>query len=162
MAERDLVLTWLRNAHAMEKALEEALERHVEGAEGHPEVQSRLRLHLDDTRRHADQMAECVEALGGELSEAKDVFGQMFGAIESMLTSKYEDVRVKDSIADFAAEQFEIASYSALSEAAQRIGEEKIAKVCDEICAEEQEMARWLEQQLPEAVREALDEAKDT
>ncbi|MDQ4144916.1 MAG: ferritin-like domain-containing protein [Actinomycetota bacterium] len=161
MAERDLVLTWLRNAHAMEKALGEALRRHVRAADGHPDVQSKLRLHLEETRRHAEQMAECIEALGGEVSEAKDVFGQMFGAIENMLTKRYEDVRVKDSIADFAAEQFEIASYRALSEAARQIGEEKVAQVCDEICAQEEEMARWLEQQLPEAVRNALDEAKD-
>ena len=69
VAERDLVLKWLRNAHAMEKGLEEALERHLEATEGYPGIQSRLRLHRDETRRHAQLMAECIEALGGEVSE---------------------------------------------------------------------------------------------
>ncbi len=161
MAERDLVLTWLNNAHAMEKGLEEVFERHVRAAKGQPQLQSKLQSHLEQTRRHAEHMAGCVRAMGGELSEVKDVFGKMFGAIEDMVSRRYQDAMVKNAIADYAAEQFEIASYRALSEAARQIGEEKVAAICDEICAEEEDMARWLEQQLPGVVRDALAKVKD-
>ena len=160
MAERDLVLTWLRNAHAMEKALEEVLQRHVEDAQAHADIQSGLESHLDETRRHAEQVAECIDAMGGKVSKAKDVFANMFGAIEGMMGKPYKDKMVKDVVTDIAAEQFEIASYRALSEAARQIGEEKVARVCDEICAQEEDMARWLELQLPTAVRDALTRAR--
>ncbi len=130
-------------------------------AESEPEVQSKLQSHLDETRRHADHMAGCVQTLGGGLSEVKDVFGKMFGAIEDMVSRRYQDAMVKHAIADYAAEQFEIASYRALSQAARQIGEEKIAAICDEICGEEEEMAGWLQQQLPAVVRDALAKVND-
>lgn len=161
MSQRDLVLKWLRNVHAMEKGLEEVFERHLEAAEGYPDIQSGIQLHLDETRRHSEQIEECIDAMGGEVSGPKDAFGKMFGAIEDMLSKRYQDEMVKNALADFAAEQFEIASYRALSEAARQIGEGKVAAVCDEICAQEEGMAQWLEQQLPTAVRNALEQSRD-
>ncbi len=106
VAEKDLVLTWLRNAHAMEEALEEVLQRHVKDADGHADMQSRLQSHLNETRRHAEQVAECIDAMGGKVSKAKDVFANMFGAIEGLMTKPYKDTMVKDVVVDFAAEQF--------------------------------------------------------
>ena len=99
MADRDLVLAWLNDAHAMEKALEEVLERHVKDAEGHPDVQSRLQSHLEETRGQAEKVAECIEELGGKLSGAKAAFANMFGAVQGMLNKPLQDTLVKNAIA---------------------------------------------------------------
>ena len=59
-------------------------------------------------------------------------------------------------IADFAAEHFEIASYTALRAAAQEVGNDYIIRTCEQILADEQAMARWLEGNLPTTVQETL------
>ena len=58
-------------------------------------------------------------------------------------------------VADYATEHFEIACYRALSEAARAANQQHVAQVCGEILRDEQEMADWLNGQLPKIVREA-------
>jgi ferritin-like metal-binding protein YciE len=82
------------------------------------------------------------------------------GAVQGMMNKLLQDTLVKDAIADFAAENFEIASYKALIQSANAIGEQKVATVCEEILRDEQEMARWLEEHLSPAVNEALEGIK--
>jgi ferritin-like metal-binding protein YciE len=57
-------------------------------------------------------------------------------------------------MACYAIEYFEIASYMANAAAARELGYEDIASVCETIITEEQEMADWLEMQLPMVVRQ--------
>lgn len=133
MADRDLVIAWLNDAHATEKALEEVLERHVKDAEGHPDVQARIESHLEETRQHAERVKECVERMGGNLSQAKAAFANMLGAMQGMMNRPFQDTMVKNGIADYAAEHFEIASYRGLIDAAQQIGESEVASVCEQI-----------------------------
>jgi ferritin-like metal-binding protein YciE len=63
---------------------------------------------------------------------------------------------VKNGLADFTAENFEIASYKALITAAESLQDQETLRVCQQILADEQDMAQWLDQHLPMAVTEAL------
>ncbi len=144
MANKDLVLAWLNDAHAMERALEEVLERHVRDAEGHAEVQSRLQSHLDETRRHAEQVSECIEGMGGKVSQAKSLLANMFGAVEGMMNKPVQDTMVKNALGDYAAEHFEIASYRSLITMAEIAGEPEIARTCQQILRQEESMACWI------------------
>jgi ferritin-like metal-binding protein YciE len=67
---------------------------------------------------------------------------------------------VKNALADFATEQFEIACYKALIQSARALGEEEIALKLTGILRQEEEMAAFLEAKLPVAVSEALAEAQ--
>lgn len=156
MANRDLVLAWLNDAHAMERALEEVLERHLRDAEGHADIQSRLQSHLEETRGHAEQVKDCIDGMGGKVSQVKSALANMFGATEGMMNKPVQDTMVKNALGDYAAEHFEIASYRSLIAAAQEIGEQKVATVCEDICRQEEAMAQWLEQQLPTVTKEAV------
>lgn len=160
MSGKARLIDWLNDAYAMEQAIEENLERHVKDAEGEPEVHARLQLHLEETRRQAETVKWCVESLGGKVSGAKNVFANMFGAIQGMANKPAKDTLVKNSLADYAVEYFEIASYKALIEAARSLGEEGIAGKLTVILREEEEMARFLEHKLPQAVRASLAEAE--
>lgn len=60
------------------------------------------------------------------------------------------------ALADYAAENFEIASYTALISAAQELGDQEIIRVCQQILRDEQEMASWLQQNLPTLVQQTL------
>jgi Domain of unknown function (DUF892) len=63
---------------------------------------------------------------------------------------------IQDSIADIAAEHYEIATYTTLITAARACRDEETARVCREILREEEEMARWLEEHLTVLVRELV------
>ena len=51
--QKKTYLAWLNDAHAMELGLVSVLEKQVEDTEGVPEMQSRIRQHLEETKQHA-------------------------------------------------------------------------------------------------------------
>ncbi|MDE3722977.1 MULTISPECIES: ferritin-like domain-containing protein [Nocardiopsis] len=159
MTSRERLIDWLNDAYAMERSLEKTLERHLKDAEGEPDVHARIRLHIEETRRQAETVESCVESLGGKVSSTKTVFAEMMGAVQGMVNKPAKDTLVKNALADYAAEHFEIACYKALIAAARQLGEEGIATRLSVILQEEEDMARFLEEKLPHAVREALVDA---
>ena len=66
------------------------------------------------------------------------------------------DKMLKNAMGNYAIEYFEISAYTANAAAARELGYEDIAKVCDTILSEEQEMADWLEEQIPTLARQEL------
>ena len=156
MAQKELLTAWLNDAYAMENALVPILENHAKDAKDHPQVQAKIQEHLEKTRRHAELVKSCVERLGERTSGAKTGMATIFGALQSVSTGAAKDELVKNGIADFAAEHFEIASYKALIAAAQEYGDQETVRTCQQILRDEEEMARWLDQQLPMAVMETV------
>lgn len=159
MDDKQLVVSWLNDAYAMENALIPILENHAKDAKEHPKVQSRIQQHLEATRRHAEKVQKCIEDFGESPSTTKSTVGKIFGTVQSVSTAGASDQLVKNGIADFAAEHFEIASYKALIAAAEQFGHSNVSQVCQEILRDEEDMARWLEQELPQAVRSYSQEA---
>jgi ferritin-like metal-binding protein YciE len=157
MVERDILISWLNDAYAMEKGLIETLENHAKDAEDHPQVHSRIRQHVEQTRRHGELVEECIEGLGGSTSTVKTAVGKVSGWFQGLSTGPARDELVKNALADYAAEHLEIASYNALIVAAEAADEQKVVNTCRQILREEEEMARWLEQNLPTVVREYLE-----
>jgi ferritin-like metal-binding protein YciE len=149
MAHKDFVIKWLNDAYGMETALVQVLENHAKDAEGHPQVQNRIQEHLETTRRHADRVEECIQRLGGDTSSLKAGVSKITGTLQGMSTEPAEDELVKNALSDYASEQFEVASYKSLITAAQELGDEETVRACQENLREDEEMARWLEQQLP-------------
>jgi ferritin-like metal-binding protein YciE len=60
------------------------------------------------------------------------------------------DALVKNCLAEYATEHFEIASYTSLMQAAEQMNDPQTAHVCREIIQEEQAMAHWLENNIPQ------------
>lgn len=156
MSSRTQLINWLNDAYAMEQALEETLERHVKDVEGDPEVHARIQRHIEETRGQAEVVKGCVESLGGKVSGSKSAFANMFGALQGMANKPAKDTMVKNALADYAVEHFEIACYKALIEASHSLGEEAIAGKLTLVLREEEAMARFLEEKLPRTVRSSL------
>jgi ferritin-like metal-binding protein YciE len=140
----------------MENALIQILEHQAKDAKEYPQVQAKIEQHLEQTRRHAELVKNCIETLGGSTSTVKTGMAKLFGQMQAVSTGAAKDEMVKNALADFAAENFEIASYSALIQAAQELGDQRTAGVCQQILREEEEMAQWLQQNLPTLVRQSL------
>lgn len=148
--------TWLNNAYGMELSLERVLKHRLHDTEDQPEMHNRIQQHLEETKRHAERVRECIERRGGSVSRARGGIGAVGGMISSMATEFAEDEPVKNALSDYAAEQFEVASYRSLVAAAERIGDEYTARVCREILEEDERMANWLKEQIPDVTKEFL------
>jgi ferritin-like metal-binding protein YciE len=66
------------------------------------------------------------------------------------------DEVVKAALASYAFEAMEIASYSILRSAAEDLGDVETARVCDQILREEEAMADWLKNNIPDITRQFL------
>lgn len=149
MEARKHLLDWLRDAHAMEQEAVEILEKQARRLEGYPDMQARVQQHVEETKSQAHRVAECIKRMDGDTSTVKDVTGKIMGNMAGITNALAEDEVVKHAIADFAFENFEIASYESLIAAAEAAGDQQTAQVCREILKEEEAMAAWVEQNLP-------------
>lgn len=156
MPANELLLAWLNDAYAMEEALIPNLENHAKDARDFPQVQARIRQHLDETRRHVELVRGCIERLGDKPSKVKAALGKLVASMAAGGTGPFHDELIKDLLADYAAENLEIASYQSLIIAAREMGDEATAGTCEEILRDEQAMAQAIEEALPVVVREVL------
>jgi ferritin-like metal-binding protein YciE len=156
--QKDTLTTWLKDAYAMEQGIVEILERQIDQAEadGMLEAVGKMREHLTLTKIHADRVQSCLEQLGEDVSKVKSGIANVLGAVQGMTTAMANDRMLKNAMGSFAIEHFEISAYLANAEAARALGYEDIAQVCESIIQEEQEMADWLEAQLPIVTRHIL------
>lgn len=151
--ENGIVLTWLNDAYSIENALIHVLERHAKEAKDHPQLQTGLDDHLAQTRHHAELVAGRITALGGEPSAHKGFLDGVIAPVQKLFSgTEDEKGALANTISDYAAENFEIATYHALITAAEDTGDTETARVCRDILSQEQEMARWLDEQLPSLV----------
>ena len=154
--DREMLIAWLNDAYAMERAQIPVLENHAKDAAAFPAIRARDEQHLAETRRHVELVEQCITQLGEKPSQAKGLMGRMMGTVQSVVTGPAEDELVKNFLMDFASEHLEIASYTALIAGARELGEEQIATTCETILRDEQAMAGWLQENLPMAVRQTL------
>jgi len=153
---RETLIGWLNDAYAMEKGLVQVLENHANDVKDRPEMYRKIAQHLEQTKMHAERVHECVERLGGSVSTVKTALGAVSGFFQGRSTGVSPDELVKNALSDYAAEHFEIASYKALIAAARLLGENQVVQVCEAILRDEEDMAKWLEQGLPNVVQEYL------
>ena len=154
--QKETLLSWLNDAYSMEKGLVQVLENHAKDAKDHPEVSRKITEHLELTRRHADMVEQCIARLGGSTSTLKTALGTIGGFVHGRTTGAAPDELVKNALGDYATEHFEIACYRALIVAARALGASDVAQICEQILRDEEDMARWLESQLPTTVQEYL------
>jgi ferritin-like metal-binding protein YciE len=82
--------------------------------------------------------------------------------MQALSTGPAKDELLKNALADYAAENFEVASYTALVPAAQALNDQQTATVCQQILQEDEAMARWLQQNLPTLVQQTLHQVTTT
>jgi ferritin-like metal-binding protein YciE len=146
---KETLLTWLKDAYAMEQGSATAIEKSASDARDYPDLQLRLNEHLEQTRRHADLVEGCIKRLGDDPSAVKTGMAKVSSWFEGITAGMARDDVIKHSLSGYAMESFEIACYRSLVAAARQVGDTETASVCEGILREEEEMARWLEGQIP-------------
>ncbi len=154
--EKNMLLKWLRDAHAMESSAESILEKQVKRTKDWPDLHQRIQHHLEETRRQQTRIKDCITRLGGDTSALKELVGKFTGSMQAFGASGAEDEIIKASVSDYSFECLEIASYRSLIAACEAYGEPEIRRVCEEILAEEEAMADWLDNHIAETTRTFL------
>ncbi len=156
MNEHKQLIAWLNDAYSMERSLANTLENHASDAERFPEIRQRQSQHATETRSHAQQIERCLSILDEKPSTVKGMMGSAMGTVEGIATGIFRDEIMKDVLMGYAAEHLEIACYRSLITAAKELGQAEIARICEQILKEEEAMAQWIEQHLPDITRMSL------
>jgi len=153
---RELLIVGLRNAHAMERQAEQLIQRQLSRTEDYPEVRTRLSQHLEETQEQTARLEECLEQLGVSRSMLKDSALAMAANFAAMGHAMAGDEILKNTFANNAFENYEIAAYKSLIALAKRAGV-NIAQVLGRSLQEEERMAQWIESQVENITVEYLE-----
>jgi ferritin-like metal-binding protein YciE len=149
MNAQERLIAWLKEAYIMEQNMIPVLECHAQCALEFHELRDRIDQHIGETYRHREQVARCLRLLGAEPSMARTMAATATGMFQGVAAVMRRDAVLKDTVADYASESLEIATYTALVAAARELGFEQVATICSDILDEEVEMAAWLEEHIP-------------
>ncbi|AUX95014.1 ferritin-like domain-containing protein [Mixta gaviniae] len=156
MTYQENYLSWLRDAHAMEKQAEEMLEKMSARLEHYPDLKSRLQQHIEETRQQQQMLQQVIDRQDTSNSTMKDMMGKvaaMGQAVGGMFAS---DEVVKGAISGYVFEQFEIACYTSLIAAAELAGDSEGARVFEQIREQEKAMADWALTHLPDVTEQFM------
>ncbi|MGV3662313.1 MAG: DUF892 family protein [Prosthecobacter sp.] len=159
MNTQEELIEWLRDAYAMEKAMEIALKKQMDSDDTLQPLRDLFEVHYVETQGHAAAVEGCLKTLGSNTSALKTTFAEAIETMKSISSSFAKDSGVKSMLASYAAEHFEIGCYLALIAGARNLDLPDIARTCEEILADEQRMADWLEANVPQAVTSYLKES---
>lgn len=153
---KQMLVSWLRDAHAMERASVDTLDRLAERLARFPELAAQFREHWRVSLGQVENIEKCLRKLGSDTSTFKDLATRFIGVAQAYAVAMVPDEMVKDCLAAYAYRNFEIAAYLSLGAAALVLEEPDVARMCEEHLQQEREMAGWLEKRIPQVTVEFL------
>lgn len=157
---RETLVAYLRDAYAMEQEALSILDRQIQRGQDLPGFADRLRQHRDETEHQAERLESALHRLGADTSALKTMGAKLSGLVQAALTGMADDEVVKDLMAAYTYEQWEVVNYRILAEVADAAGEPEVRRLAEESLAEEQAMARWLDGQVGPVTRAYLARAE--
>src|SRR6188508_3239547 len=110
-ATRDLFVTGLRNAHALEMQALQIMNRQVERLENYPEVEQALRKHIQETEGQRQRIDEILNQLAESPSTIKEAAMGFMGNMAAIAHAPADDEIIKNMLANHGFENYEIAAY---------------------------------------------------
>jgi ferritin-like metal-binding protein YciE len=153
------VVQYLHEAHASEQALVRVLQSQI-AMTPRGTYRGALETHLDETRRHADRVAQRLQALG----QGGNPISFVVGAVESVVGQALaigktpldmirgnggEEKVLKNAKDACASEALEIATYTAIERLAEQAGDDETAKLAASIRADEERMLARVLKEIP-------------
>ena len=152
----EIYLLGLRNAHALESEALQIMGRQVERLTNYPEMEARLRQHIDETKGQQERLAQILAPHGSDNSSIKDTIQALMGNMAALGHSMAGDEILKNSFANYAFESFEAASYKSLIAMATALGDHAALPALEQNLREELAMQDWLEKQIEPTTRKFL------
>jgi ferritin-like metal-binding protein YciE len=149
----EIFVVGLRNAHALEHQALSIMTPQVSRIENYPEVADRLREHIEETNGQIARLDEILDSLGKSSSGLKDTALSMSGSMAAIGHSVAGDEILKNTFANYAFENFEIASYKSLITMAEAGAFQTYVPLLQQTLVQEQQMAEWIDERLPAITR---------
>lgn len=147
---------WLRDAHAMEKQAESMLKSMSGRIDNYPDLRARIEQHITETEQQLKLLDEVIDRNGINRSLMKDATSKMAAMGQAASGMFASDEVVKGAISSYVFEQFEIACYTSLIAAAEKVGDTAGVEVFKQILAQEQAMADWAINHIPDVTEQFL------
>ena len=163
---REVFVTGLKNAHAMENQALSIMKPQLSRIENYPEVAAKLEQHIRETDRQIVRIEQILDGLDEDHSSLKDMALSLTGSMAAMAHTMAGDEILKNSFANFAFEHFEMAAYKSLLTVAEAGGYRAATSALQANLAEEKAMAQWLDENIVSvttkflSLREAGEKAK--
>jgi ferritin-like metal-binding protein YciE len=153
---RSVFVTGLKNAHALEHEALALLNRQIDRLTNYEEVAERLRQHRDETEEQVGRLEAIFTEIGESRSAIKDVVMALSGSLAALGHTLAGDEILKNTFANQAFENFEIASYRSLITVAEAAGYDGVIPLLQETLREEEAMAAWVADSVPLVTRKFL------
>ncbi len=144
----NFLIVGLQNAHALEIQDIELMERQVERLRNYPELEARMRQHIEETQMQVQRLDQVLSSLGTSASSLKDAFMSFMGNLMALAHTPAGDEIIKNTFANYAFENYEIASYRSLIAMAEATGQRDSVGLLQQTLREEEMMASWLAEHL--------------
>ena len=132
-------------AHAMEHNVLRMLDGMISTTDD-PQILQELEHHKMETEGHVQRMRQRLEGHGATPSTVRQMTG-IVGALAKMPLDIIRGEKAARNARDgYTTEHMEIAAYELLKRIAKKAGDEETATACDEIIAQERQMAATIEQ----------------
>jgi ferritin-like metal-binding protein YciE len=141
----ELFVTGLKNAHAMENQALSIMRPQVARIENYPEIEAQLNQHIAETEGQIVRLEAILESLNEDKSSLKDMALSLAGTFAAVGHTVAPDEILKNSMANFAFENFEIAAYKSLIALAEASGNGDAIADLELNLNEEFDMAEWLD-----------------
>jgi ferritin-like metal-binding protein YciE len=141
----DLFVTGIKNAHAMENQALSIMKPQASRIENYPDVEAQLKRHIAETEGQIGRLEQILDGLDEDKSSLKDLALSVAGTFAAVGHTVAPDEILKNSMANFAFENFEIAAYKSLIVLAGASGNEKAIADLELNLQEEIAMAGWLD-----------------
>jgi ferritin-like metal-binding protein YciE len=152
---RLIFITALRNTHALEQEALQIMERQVERIQNYPEVKQMLSRHIEETHGQRRRIEEVLSALGESTSTLKETVLGFVGNLAALAHLPAQDEILKNTFANHAFENYEIAAYKSLIAIAEAAGHANLSGFQQSL-KEEQAMAQWLSENVEPITRQYL------
>ena len=153
---QSIYVTALRNAHALETEALQIMQRQVERLEHYPEMEQRLRSHIRETEGQQRRVAEALHALGEDRSMMKEAVMGIMGNMAALAHTVAGDEILKNTFANHAFENFEVASYKSLIAMTEAAGHSQFLSGFQQTLREEEAMARFIYENVETITRKYL------
>lgn len=166
------LVQYLNEAYGKERHLEQALQAHI-GLTTKPNYRKRLEEHRRETKRHGDRVGRRIKQLGGSaeavslpgpdafseaaeagISVAQRALALARGPLHAVRGTSEPEKMLKNAKTEYSEEAEEIATYTAIEQLANKVGDKETAKLAKEIRREEERMASFLRKVIPQLVND--------
>ena len=141
---QSIYVTALRNTHALEMEALQIMERQVERLERYPEMAQALRRHISETEQQRQRIEDALASFGESPSALKETVMGFMGNMAALAHTPASDEILKNTFANHAFENYEVAAYKSLITITEAAGQTRFVTGFQQSLREEQAMARFI------------------